>query len=164
MIEWHQVNFETRRAGGEWCVEASPIGNKDDRLRVHSEWRPWEPHPAPHPSRSGVLLAMQRACFLELRGVLAELEGEACARCKYADGCQRAEELEEEIEAMRVADPSELAAQLIQAKRDLSSLKAGIANHLVLALGQMPIDHLARVYTGRALALLGLDVAKEAGL
>lgn len=141
---------------------AHPIGNSDPRLRVVTEWTPHDP--LWNRFDLDNWLPLERQMFKALQVVLAALEGEPCARCKYADGCLKAGELEEEIEAMRVADPSELAAQLIQAKRDLSSLKAGIANHLVLALGQMPIDHLARVYTGRALALLGLDVAKEAGL
>lgn len=127
MIGWHEVDFHHLREGRRYSVRCCPIGNRDERLLVECKWKEWENGDGPF--TEGVWEAGERECFLQLRAKLSELEsglespnsGSVLAHLFAAE--LRIKKLEEEIEAMRVTDPTELAAQLLNMKSLVDSAK-----------------------------------------
>jgi hypothetical protein len=106
MIGWHEVVFYHQRENGRARVRCVACGNT--RLEASTPWlevvKGANFH---HPS---YWLSGERKAFSMLREMIAQESGEAEA----VDA--RIEELEAEIEAMRVTDPTELAAQLLNMK------------------------------------------------
>lgn len=125
MIGWHEVDFIHVRMGGTYSVRCCPIGNKDERLLIRGPAARWKNGEGPF--TPGVWDEGERECFRQLRAKLQELEagceptaaGYVLQQLHAAE--HRVKELEGEIESMRVTDPSELAAQLLNMKMTGSS-------------------------------------------